>query len=118
MSETNKKIDTEVRKERQRNIIVGLALVPLVILIVWFMAPTAGEIEDVYGTPTRVTALPSEYGNLLYMLVTLESGEEIRARIENSGQFRKNHRVRLIKQMPIIIGKPVYRFRGYVNDDA
>lgn len=115
----NQKIDEYVKSER-RKIIAALALaspaaVVLIATSTFFAAPNLGHKSTETGVVNRMTGLPSDDGDILYLLVTLEDGEKVRVRIPNSSLYRKDERVRLEKQMPLLFGRPVYRFRGYLT---
>ena len=115
----NKKIDEYVKSER-RKILAPLVLAsPAAIFLVatstFFAAPNLGHKSTETGIVNRMTGLPSDDGDILYLLVTLKSGEKVRVRIPNSSLYRKDERVRLEKRMPLLFGRPVYRFRGYLT---
>lgn len=70
------------------------------------------------GVVESMTGLPSDEGNVLYLSVRIDSGKKIRAYIPNSSFYRKGKKVKIEKQEPFFFGRPVYRFRGYVEEGA
>ena len=118
MSETNRKIDVRLRRERWKRIKFFLALAPIAAVFLWFVAPNAGPTEEVEGVVLRMIGRPGEEGERLYLMVKLDDGTEARSRIQTAGQYRKDRRVRLLRQKPVSFGRSVYLFYGYVKDDA
>jgi hypothetical protein len=118
MSGINKKIDEFVRSEHRTNISIGIVLVVVSLFVVWTESPTSGSTQEVSGVVTQLVGLPSYYkGERLYVLVELDSGEKVRARINSTTVYRKGHRARLLMQKPRFYGVPVYLFQRYIDGD-
>jgi len=118
MSETNRKLDEIASKEKWKQVKNIILLIPAFLLLLWAVVPNTGEVEEVHGVVTRLIGLPSDEGELLYLLVKLESGEEVRTYIPTTAHFRNEGIVKLYKQPPRFFGRTVYRFRGYLENDV
>jgi hypothetical protein len=118
MSGINKKIDEFVQSEHRTNISIGIVLVVVSLFVVWTGSQTSGSTQEVNGVVTQLIGLPSSKSVRLYVLVELNNGEKVRARINSTIAYRKGHRVRLLMQKPRFFGITEYRFQGYFDGDA
>ena len=117
MSGINNKIDEFVRSEHRTNISIGVVLVVVSLFVVWTESPTSGSTQEVNGIVTRLIGLPSSKSERLYVLVELDSGEKVRARINSTIVYRKGHRAKFLMQKPRFYGVPVYLFQRYIDGD-
>ncbi|MFW5450745.1 MAG: hypothetical protein ACKE9I_04015 [Methylophagaceae bacterium] len=116
MNGLNDKIDNYLKKKRCNTTIYTIVcvLIAIPIFSVFFL-PNMGATSQTTGTVTRLIGFPTDEGHNLYLLVRLKNGHNVRSFISNSSFYKKDRQVKLEKQEPLFFGKPVYRFRGYVE---
>jgi len=116
MTEINKKIDDIAKRETRKKIILFSSVVlPFAFILLFFGVPPMGATSQISGEVVKLVGLPSKVTDGLYLLVKLENGELVKAPINNSSFFKKGKNVSLQKQEPILIGRTVYYFQGYIN---
>jgi len=116
MNKNSSKIDSYIRKKKNKIIFITLSLV--IFLSVFFgllVAPPMGKVSQVNGQVLRLTGMPTDYGNILLLLVKLENGKEIRIRIEDSSYYKQGKTIILYKQEPLLYGTTSYTFKEYVK---
>jgi len=118
MSESNRKLDEFVKKEKWKQVRSALFVIPFVLVILWTLFPNIGKVEVVNGVVIRLIGLPSEEGERLYLLVKLDSGEMVRSYIPASDRFRNRGVVKLYKHPPKFFGRTIYKFKGYSEKGA
>ena len=118
MTNSKLKIDRYVRKERFRYLRYWALIVVIGLVALWFAIPSTGKIEEVSGTTIRLIGEPTYGASELYLLVKLDSGEEVKVPIPSPDQYKTNGRVRLQKQEPKFLGSTSYRFRGFIEKDT
>ncbi len=117
MTGINKKIDEHVRSNKRKFIsTVVLSLIISSPILGWFLLPPLGAVSETSGIVVRLIGLPTDAGQSLYILVMLDSGEEVRSLISNSSYYKKGGRVNLFKHEPLLFGRKIYRYRGYINN--
>ncbi len=87
MSESNRKLDEFVKKEKWKQVKSIVFLVPLLLVFLWAVIPNVGKNEEVNGVVIRLIGLPSDEGERLYLLVKLDSGEIVRSYIPTSAHL-------------------------------
>jgi len=118
MTSPKLKIDEYVRNERFKGLRYWALIVVIGLVALWFAIPNTGKIEAVSGTTIRLIGEPTYGASELYLLVKLDSGEEVKVFIPSPDQYKINGRVRLQKQEPRILGSTTYRFRGFIENDT
>ena len=104
MNDINKKLDEYVKRRRIKIIAVSfVGVVLFASLLAWLALKPVEKIIRVVGTVTQLTAVPSDDGNKLLIIVRLENGEFVRASISNRSSYKKGHKV--------ILSKYNYRYR-------
>jgi len=118
MTSSKLKIKEFVRNERLKNLKYWALVFAVGLVALWFAIPNTGEIEEVSGTTIRLIGEPTYGASDLYLLVKLDSGEEVKVSIPSPDQYKTNGRVKLQKQEPRILGSTTYRFRGFIENDT
>jgi len=117
-SDSNRKLDAYLRRKRLERSGFVFVLALALGLFIWTTFPNQGPAQEVHGDVVRLAGRPSDDGTRLYLLVRLDSGEEVRARIPTTAQYREAGRVRLHKHEPRYFGKTEYRFQGYLDSGS
>jgi hypothetical protein len=116
MRDKKSKIDAYVRKERRVLVFSSIATVLFSsFLILMFTQPPAGKVSETSGLVKDFVPVPTDYGDKLYLVVELESGQNVQVYIDSLSMYRQGKVVKLQKQEPLFFGKTVYRYRGYKN---
>jgi len=116
MSQRNKKIDEYFKNQKRKAYIAVLCtVIPFVAILVWFAMPPMGKVSEIKGVVTNLTGVPTDMGDKLYMITTLENGDQVRVYIPRITSYQKGKEVDLIKMQPIFFGKTKYRLKSYVN---
>ena len=112
MSDVNKKIDQYVRDKRRRDILsVCMFSIIIVPLLVLFLFPSVGKVAEVEGVIVQFLLVPSEGGDKQYMIVELNSCQNVKAKVYRKPGLKVGDKVVLQKQEPWFFGKTIYRFR-------
>ena len=106
------------RDRRLKQVAYLALLVPVLGLFVFALFPDSAPTREVYGVVLRLASTPATGGEQHHLVVRLDSGEEVVSRIPGPDLFRKSARVRLHRHVPRLSGRPVFRFRGYVDRGA
>ena len=108
------KIERLERKQRLKSIAAWLSgILIFVVLYLATVIPPMGKRTIVHGKVETMVGRPSEVGNLLYLVVKLEDGTEVRPTIPSSIFYKQEHVVKLEKKEPMYFGPTYYRFMGY-----
>ncbi len=119
MTGINDRIDRHVKQQNRKTIVTVIAtLVTTIPLILIFLSPNLGSISQTQGVVVRLIGLPTDEGQNLYLLVKLKSGDNVRVYIPSSSFFEKGRAIKLETRTPLFFGRTVYKFRGYVENDA
>lgn len=118
MKSINIKFDAYVKLERLKLFIKGLVASLIIATIIMFINfPNMGETTKISGVVIKMLGKPiGEGGNILYLLVKLENGKEVKSKIESSYSYRRGKKVNLDKVEALFFGNPTYRFIGYAKD--
>lgn len=116
MSDLNNKIDKHIKDERHKSVIYIAIVLALTVPLLWWLAtPPMGKVTQITGVVERLTGVPTDEGEKIYLLVKLDNGKLVRALISNSAFSKKGKIVKLDKMEPLFFGRTIYRYRGYVN---
>ena len=119
MNGLNDKIDIYLKEKRRRTMLITIVCVLIAApLLSIFFVPNMGATSQTTGTVTSLIGLPTDEGHNLYLLVRLKNGQNVRSFISNSSFYKQNRRVNLEKQEALVFGKPIYRFRGYIEEEG
>ena len=116
MPNSKTEIDGYLRRERLKDLKYWALIIVLGLAAFWFAIPNTGKIEEVNGTTIRLIGEPTYGASDLYLLVKLDSGEEVKVSIPSPDQFKTNGRVRLQKQEPTLLGNTTYIFGGLIEN--
>ncbi len=116
MTNTNKKIDKIANRERWKTIIPSaLIILPFLFILLFFGVPPMGATSQVSGEVVKLLGFPGDVSDNLFLSVKLKNGEIVKAPITNSSLYQQGKMVSLQKQEPILIGRTVYNFQGYIT---
>lgn len=112
MSRINTKIDSYVRCQRRKTIFeVSVIIIPAIFILIWFFSPPLGKVSDIEGVIDQFILLPSDEGDLQYMMVKLPNGSLVRTKVYKGSSLKTGSEVVLQVQEPLLLGKKVYRLK-------
>ena len=116
MNKNAEKIERFVKQEkRKKRATIIVVFISVITLAIFFFTPPMGEYSQVRGQVLKLTGTPSDNGNILILVVELESGRIVRARIQDSSYYKQGKRIILHKQESLVFGKTSYKFKEYVK---
>ena len=106
--EKKKELDRELRKRRLKiGIEVAGALIPAIVFLLWYFPfETVGTRE---GTAVSVTSQQSDEGTFLLMVVALDDGQEITARMGKRMSYKPGANV-VLREKRNLFGFTSYSF--------
>lgn len=107
-------LDEFEKYEKRRNrrlALVGVAIVSATLLVLFLLS--VGETKQVRGTATGLYGKPDDTGERMYLLVTLEDGENVKVYLPTKVPFIKNARLIASERTTKFFGLKRYSFLAY-----
>ena len=118
MNTTNQEIDNYLHGERKKVVFRAVVAVLLIVPpLLWVALPPMGSKTYERGTVLSLGGNASDQGETLSLVVELSDGQEVTAGIPTVTYYRQGQDVRLLKIEPLLFGRTIYRFSGYVDGD-
>jgi hypothetical protein len=115
MNESMKALDNLSRKERalnRRSILIGIVFVAA-ILLAGFLS-SIGETIQVQGTTKGLYGKPDDLGERMFLIVTLDNGNDVKVSLPNKTPFIKDSRIIATQTTTRLFGIKRYSFLQYV----
>ncbi|KXI22477.1 hypothetical protein [Photobacterium sanguinicancri] len=113
MSKATDKLDQRLNRDKWKGIFVLCIAGAIAILLTIVYVPSQVKGVEVFGEVTHLTAISSEEGNVLMIVVKLADGSVARSKISNSSYYHQGERVKLLKKKSFFLGTDLYMFHSY-----
>lgn len=111
--ELKSKLEQELKKSKRKNVLlISIPFIGFALLISLLVPFSTSETE---GVTVKRAALPSEYGNLPRVMVKLDEGKIVRARVPRQMIFQPEKKV-VLQQSNTLVGIKRYRIVRYLSN--
>ncbi len=111
-------LDRLERKDRRKLILAGLMGAGIALLTIFMgLFYYSGDVSILEGTVSGLTNTSGQYSSRTYLLVQLDNGRVVEARLPKHGEVYKGKRV-VVEQVKNLFGYRTYYFKQYVVEDS